>query len=87
VIPWSAVEDTLRSAAARSVGAVYVSGRPGGLIRLRGPVVVGTWTTGTPLAIPRPNARTGAAGGSEEPVALDRAAMADAIFVIDRSGS
>jgi hypothetical protein len=82
VIPWSAVEETLRSAAARSVGAVYVSGRPGGLIRLQGPVVVGTWTTGTPLAIPRPNARSGPGGGSEEPVALDRAAMADAIFVI-----
>jgi hypothetical protein len=75
VIPWSAVEDTLRSAAARSVGAVYVSGRPGGLIRLRGPVVVGTWTTGTPLAVPEPSGRTG-------PAALGRAAMADAIFAI-----
>lgn len=82
MIPWSAVEDTLRDAAARSVGAVYVSGKPGGLIRLRGPVVVGTWTTGTPLAIPAPNPRTAPAGGSQEPVALDRAAMADAIFVI-----
>jgi hypothetical protein len=75
VISWSAVEGTLRSAAARSGGAVYVSGRPGGLIRLRGPVVVGTWTTGTPLATPEPSARTG-------PAVLRRAAMADAIFVI-----
>jgi hypothetical protein len=75
VISWSAVEGTLRSAAARSGGAVYVSGRPGGLIRMRGPVVVGTWTTGTPLATPEPSARTG-------PAVLRRAAMADAIFVI-----
>jgi hypothetical protein len=75
VISWSAVEGTLHSAAARSGGAVYVSGRPGGLIRLRGSVVVGTWTTGTPLATPEPSARTG-------PAVLRRAAMADAIFVI-----
>lgn len=82
MIPWSAVEDTLRSAAARPAGAVYVSGRPGGLIRLRGPVVVGTWTTGTPLAIPQPAARTGEDGGPQGPATLGRAAMADAIFVM-----
>lgn len=82
MIPWAVVENALRHAASRSVGAVYVSGSPGGLIRLRGPVVVGTWTTGTPLAAPLPSARSGAPAGTDGTGARGRVVMADAVFAI-----
>jgi hypothetical protein len=59
---------------------VHVVGRPGGVIRLREGAVVGTWTVGTPLAVPSPAPGARSAAATAGPLA--RLAMTDAVFVM-----
>lgn len=77
---WPALGDVVRQCAARPAAALHVAGRPGGLIRLRAGAVVGTWTSGTPLAVPSPDPGTRSAAASASPLA--RLAMTDAVFVM-----
>lgn len=77
---WTALADAMRQCAARPAGAVHVSGRPGGLIRLRAGAVVGTWTSGTPLALPSPEPGSRSSTAAAGPLA--RLAMTDAVFVM-----
>jgi hypothetical protein len=80
VITWPALADAVRQCAARPAGAVHVVGRPGGVIRLRAGAVVGTWTTGTPLAVPTPGSGPRSPAATAGPLA--RLAMTDAVFVM-----
>ena len=80
VITWPVLADAVRECATRPAGSVHVTGRPGGLIRLRAGAVVGTWTSGTPLAVPSPDPATRSAAASASPLA--RLAMTDAVFVM-----
>jgi hypothetical protein len=80
VTTWSELADAVRGCAARPAGAVHVAGRPGGLIRLRAGAVVGTWTSGTPLAVPSPEPGARSAAATAGPLA--RLAMTDAVFVM-----
>jgi hypothetical protein len=80
VTTWSELADAVRRCAGRPAGAVQVAGRPGGLIRLRAGAVVGTWTSGTPLAVPSPDPGTRSAAATAGPLA--RLAMTDAVFVM-----
>jgi hypothetical protein len=80
VTTWPALADAVRQCATRPAGAVHVAGRPGGLIRLRAGTVVGTWTSGTPLAVPSPDPSTRSPVAAASPLA--RLAMTDAVFVM-----
>src|SRR4051794_25242021 len=80
VTSWPELALAVRGCAARPAGAVQVVGRPGGLIRLRAGAVVGTWTSGTPLAVPSPEPGTRSPAAVAGPLA--RLAMTDAVFVM-----
>ena len=80
MITWPVLADAVRECATRPAGALHVTGRPGGLIRLRAGAVVGTWTSGTPLAVPSPDPATRSVAASASPLA--RLAMTDAVFVM-----
>ncbi|HXV94586.1 MAG TPA: hypothetical protein VD813_14875 [Pseudonocardia sp.] len=83
MITWAELAGVLReSAAGRVPVAVHVAGRPGGLVRVQEGLVVGTWSTGTPLTapLPGPAGATSARAAGGGPRA--RAVMADAVFVI-----
>jgi hypothetical protein len=80
VSTWPAFAGAVRECASRPAGALHVTGRPGGLLRLRAGAVVGTWTSGTPLAVPSPDPATRSAAATASPLA--RLAMTDAVFVM-----
>jgi hypothetical protein len=80
VTTWAALTEAVRRSASRPAVAVHVAGRPGGLIRLRAGEVVGTWTAGTPLAVPSPEPGTRSAVAAASP--LVRLAITDAVFVM-----